>query len=300
MDRRSLLKKTVAGGGALTALHFTGEMLEGNSQRVGEARALNNPWMDRNETEENSSYRKIKAYLDSIPSIDTHEHLRAFDQLSDYVDTDEGHGMNLYGLWRISYLGRINSLTPWRPGEKFEEWWGLAKHDFDNVRATDFYRYMWLAFRDLYNVDFDHITNAQAAELNRRIFKNYRNQKWLYNVIKKRANIELIISDRYWKRLNFRADYPFEFITFNVTALAWGFHPSEYFKEGFDPMGHALIDSPYLWAHQRGIPVNSLDDYLALLDRMFADAKGGDCICLKTTIAYNRTLYFENVTKEKA
>jgi predicted TIM-barrel fold metal-dependent hydrolase len=33
---------------------------------------------------------------------------------------------------------------------------------------------------------------------------------------------------------------------------------------------------------------------------MFAEDKAGDCICLKCTLAYNRTLHFENVPKERA
>jgi uncharacterized protein len=233
--------------------------------------------------------------------MDTHEHLRAFNQLPGYVETDMGHGMNLYGLWKSSYVGRIVSITPWRPGENFEKWWSVAKNDFDNVRATDFYRYMWLAFRDLYNVDFDHITDGQAAELNTRIFQNYQNRKWLYEVIRKRSNIELMICDRYWKRLNFQAVYPFEFLTFNVTSLSWGFHPSEYYETGNQSaQGHGPFDDPFSFARQRGLPMGSLDDYLALLDRMFVDAKAGDAVCLKTTIAYSRTLDFENVPKERA
>jgi uncharacterized protein len=55
-----------------------------------------------------------------------------------------------------------------------------------------------------------------------------------------------------------------------------------------------------LYAHQRGLPLNSLNDYVVLLDHMFADAKRGDCVCLKTTAAYARTLYFENAPKQRA
>jgi hypothetical protein len=60
-------------------------------------------------------YRRIKEYLDRVPSIDMHEHLRAFDQLPGYVETGQGRGMNLYGLWAGSYLQRVAQLTPWEP-----------------------------------------------------------------------------------------------------------------------------------------------------------------------------------------
>jgi hypothetical protein len=39
--------------------------------------------------------------------------------------------------------------------------------NFDSARATSFYRTMWLAFLDLYGIDFDHITDDEAASLDR-------------------------------------------------------------------------------------------------------------------------------------
>ncbi len=301
MDRRTFVRKVGVGIGSLPGFWLADNEAEAAPDEPAKNKAAGgsrNPSVSN--PQRTPTYYKIKAYLDSIPSIDAHEHLRAFDQLPGYVETDRGRGMNLYGIWLGSYFGGIHPITDWKPGEKFDKWWGRAKQDFDNVRATYFYRYMRLAFRDLYNIDFDHITDSQAAELDRRIFENYRNEKWLYHVLKKRTNIALMICDRYWKRFDFHADYPFELLTFNVTTLVWGFHPSEYFMGNHDGGIQSSFDDPYLYAHQRGLPMNSLDDYLALLDRMFVDAKAGDAVCLKTTLAYQRTLDFDNVTKEKA
>lgn len=299
MDRRLFARKIAASTGALTAWNFTAAKLAGSPQNTGGNHAFNRPWAEP-DAGKNSSYYRIKKSIDSVRSIDTHEHLQAFDQLPAYVETARGRGVNLCGLWRSSYLERIKSITPWKSGEKFEEWWQQAKQDFDNVRAADFYRYMWLAFRDLYHVDFDHITDAQAAEIDQRIFDNYRDRRWLDHVLQKRANIQFIICDRFWKRFDFHADYPFEFLTFNVTPLVWGFHPSEYFEGNHNGEIRGDFDNPYLYARQRGVALNSLDDYLVLIERMFMDAKKGDSVCLKTTIAYVRTLHFENVPKERA
>jgi hypothetical protein len=68
-------------------------------------------------------YRQIKAYLDSRPAIDTHDHLRPFDRLQGYVQTERGLGMNLFGLINTSYYPRIKPLTPWKPEEQFRAWW---------------------------------------------------------------------------------------------------------------------------------------------------------------------------------
>ena len=244
-------------------------------------------------TRKTTTYKRVKAYLDSVPAIDTHDHLLPFETLPGFVETDHGRGMNLSGIWRNSYYTGFNPLTPWQAGGSFDEWWAKAKDDFKNARATSVYRYQLPAFQDLYGVDFDNLTDAQARELDNRIFKNYQDQKWLYHVVTERANIELMVNDPYWARLKLKTYYPFEVLVFNVTTLVRGFHSSEYSAK-------ELWDSPYHFASEAGLEIKSLDDYLNVLDRLFQKAKAAGAICLKTTLAYQRTLLFENVSKETA
>jgi hypothetical protein len=237
------------------------------------------------------TYKRIKQKLDAIPAIDTHDHLFPFDRLPCIEETKRGRGVNLAGLWHNSYYRRFNPLTAWKPGMDFDEWWQTAKHDFKDARATSFYRYQLPAFQDLYGVDFDQITDAQARDLDRRIFENYKNQKWLYHVVTERANIELMLNDPYWARYAFTTAYPWEVLVFNVTPLTRGFHASEFTQ---------AVDSPYEFAKKYGLPVDTLDDYLKVLDRLFLEAKDRGAVCLKTTLAYQRTLSFDNVPRERA
>lgn len=300
MNRRLFVKNTLTGAGAFVARPLRSAEVIGSSRIDQRFRIADEAWTATSDPKTAAIYRKVKVYLDSISAIDTHEHLEQFDYLSSYVETDRGPCMNLYGLWQRSYCSRIGAITPWKPREDFASWWKEAKHDFTNLRATCFYRYMWLAFTDLYGVDFDSITDDQAHELNRKIVENYKDRRWLDNILKTRANIEIFVADRYWKRLDFTADYPNEYLTLNVTTLVWGFHPSEYVEGNHDREVRGPFDNPYLYARRQNLPLNSFDDYLSLLDRVFTDAKAGDAVCLKTTLAYTRTLYFENVAKERA
>ncbi len=242
-------------------------------------------------TRESATYGRIKAAINVIPAIDTHDHLWPFDRLPGMVETQRGKGMNLAGIWRSSYFAGVHRVTPWKPGSPFSAWWDTAKHDFDNARATSVYRYQLPAFADLYGVDFDHLTDEQARDLDDRIFAHYQDQRWIYHVITERANIELMFNDPYWGRLDFKTDYPFGVLVFNVTTLVSGFHPSA-FKQA--------SDDPYHFAHDQGLKVESLDDYLVVLDRLFQKAKAAGAVCLKTTLAYQRTLRFENVPRERA
>ena len=237
-------------------------------------------------------YARLRATLDAVPAIDTHDHLWPFERLPGYRETKEGRGMNLASIWQNSYLGSsYGQITPWTPGGEFKDWWKEAKDDFDNVRSTSFYRYTLPAIKDLYGVDFDRITDEQAEEVNRQIFANYKDQKWLYKVITERANIELMVNDPYWNRLDFTTYYPFEVLVFNVTPLVRAFHASEYTNPS---------DSPYEFAKKRNLPMESLDDYLVVLDKLFLEAHDRGAVCLKSTLAYQRTLRFEDVPQERA
>ena len=237
------------------------------------------------------SYNRIKAELDTVAVIDTHDHLWPFETLPIFAETDKGWGANLAGVWRNSYYAWSSPLTPYAPKQPFSQWWAEARDDFDDSRAMSFYRYMLPAFEDLYGVDFNRMTGEQAQALDDRIFENYKDQRWLYHVVTERANIELMFNDPYWARLKFETYYPFEVLVFNVTTLTRGFNPSEYNNPN---------DSPFAFAKEEGLPAKTVDDYLAILDRLFEKAKEAGAVCLKTTIAYERSLQFENVPRETA
>ena len=236
-------------------------------------------------------YGRIKAAVDAVPAIDTHDHLRPFDQMPNRDQTDRGQGMTLRSIWAGGYYTWVHPLAPWPKDGSFDAWWSEAKHNFDDARATSFYRYLLPAFRDLYGVDFDTITADEARKLNDRIFENYKDDRWLNEVITKRANVKLVLVDKFWGRLDFRTSYPFEVLVCNVSSLVRGFHPSEF----TDP-----LEDPYDFARRHELSAQSLDDYLVVLDRLCGEAKRSGAVCLKSTLAYNRTLRFDSAPAERA
>lgn len=242
-------------------------------------------------TRTTDTYRRIKTELNAVPAIDTHDHLFPFDRLPAREKTPDGEQVNLCSIWRNSYLPQLARITPWKPEGTFADWWAEAKDDFDNVRSASYYRYTALAIRDLYGIDFDTITDEQAADLNQQIVAHYREQNWIYEAVTERANIELMFNDPYWDRYGFKISYPWEVLVFNVTPLVRGFHPSEFPSDA---------DSPYVFAKNHGLAIESLDDYLKVLEAMFLEATDRGAVCLKTTLAYQRTLFFDNVPKDRA
>jgi predicted TIM-barrel fold metal-dependent hydrolase len=235
-------------------------------------------------------YARVKAALDAVSAIDTHDHLRPFGEIPNQDETDRGRGVTLHSIFAGSYYPGINRLSPWPQGKSFDDWWKNGQADFDNARATSFYRYLLPAFRDLYGVDFDTITAEQARALNDRIFDNYKDDKWLNDVITRRANIELMLIDPYWARLQFARAYKFSVPILNVTAIISGMHRSQF----------SDADSPYVFGERHGMKVETIDDYLAAVEKIFAEAVAADAVCLKSTQAYERTLRYEDVPKARA
>ena len=236
-------------------------------------------------------YQRIKTALDAVPAIDTHEHLRAFKEIPNRVNTMHGEGMTLYSIWRNRYITRTTRITPWPADGSFDSWWSRARNDFDNARATSVYRYLLPAFRDLYGVDFDTVTSDQAAPLNSEIFEHYKTDQWLQDVITKRANIELMLIDPYWNRLQFAREYRFSVPVLNVTTIIGAVHPDRFSSD---------FDSPFAYSRSRGRATDTFDEFLAAIDALFADAVAADAVCLKSTQAYQRSLDYAPVTKERA
>lgn len=245
------------------------------------------------DVKETDTYRHIRESIDRVSAIDTHDHLRPFDLLP-RDPTPDGPKVTLRSQWAGSYFSWTSRVEPWPDDRFFDTWWNLAKPVFKNARATSFYRYMLPAWQDLYGINFDTITDEQARTLNQQIVSNYADAKWQDDVITERARIELMVNDPYWGRLDLDNCFPktkYMAGVLNVTTLVTGHHSSR-------SMG---TSSPYWFAEKNGLKLDSFDDYLAVVNAIFDKAVAVRIVVgLKSTQAYERTLYFEEVSKEKA
>ncbi len=243
------------------------------------------------DVKQSETYQQIKRALDAVPAIDAHEHLQSPQDMRGQVNTPDGKGMTLASLWQNSYFSWTTRSTPWPESGDFDQWWQTAQHDFDNAHAQSFYRYMLPAFRDLYGVDFDTITGQQARQLNQQIFQNYQKSDWVEQVVTERANIELIIVDPFWSRIGAQRDYKFSVPVLNVTSMIEASHPDR---------TKAVGDSPFAFAQKQNLPVDTFDEFLQVVEEIVRQAAEGDCVALKTTQAYLRTIEFAEVDRSRA
>ncbi|MBN1910971.1 MAG: amidohydrolase family protein [Pirellulales bacterium] len=240
-------------------------------------------------------YKRLKKQLDAVRAIDTHSHLRGPSQRAELLGqfrSKPSTNSALFWVWRRGYYTGGHPMKRWPADGDFGKWWAGAQSEFQNSRARSAYRTMLPIFTDLYGVDFETLTPEQAKELDERMEKTYEDPDWGEKVIRRRANTELVIVDSYWRPMNVRDHYPFTVSTLNTNVLIHGFHPSEFAAY----QAHDL----YAFAAKRNLPVKSLDDYIAVLDRIFVEAKKAGAVCVKNASAYDRTLQFDRVSKTLA
>lgn len=240
---------------------------------------------------ETVAYREIRAEIDATPAIDTHDHLRPFEMLP-REQTPEGPRVTLYSLLRYSYFNWTSPVDPWPENESFADWWQKTKPIIANAKATSFYRYTLPAWRDLYGVDFDVITDKQAAALNQAVMKNYENPAWPREVVRK-ANIELMLIDPYWARLDLENCFPNE--PYAIGVLNVSTIISDHYPGRPDD-----TSSPHWFAKKHGLKLETFDDYLAVVTAIFDKAVAVRAVCLKSTQAYLRELRYEKVPKDRA
>lgn len=241
-----------------------------------------------------STAQALKTYFDGVRGIDTHSHLRPYRIFREWSEARGGY--TLPQLWANTYLSWIVPLPAWPPGSSIEDWWKRAEPVFDTARASSMYRYMLPAFQDLYGVDFNRVSAQQIRHLNDQVMANYRSEKWISEVVQQRAKIDLMLVDPNWARLEMEPAWPFTVHVLNVNTLVKGTHPDQYAAPPMNPKS----DSPYVFAQQNGLSIRTLDDYLLVLEAIIKKAIEKGAPALKTTLAYQRSIRFEDVPRARA
>ena len=114
---------------------------------------------------------------------------------------------------------------------------------------------------------------------------------WLLDVITRRANIELMFIDPYWNRLQFARAYKFAVPVLNVSMMISGTHR--------EPIRQCQRQ-PLRVCRAEGQEDHDARRLSGAIEEIFAQAVAADTACLKSTQAYQRTLRYEDVPKERA
>ncbi len=230
-------------------------------------------------------YQRLRAEIESIPLIDTHEHLMS-EQARLSQELDLFYWFSHYASSDLVSAGMAAQTVadlcdPTRP---LDERWAEFAPFWPEARTTAYGRALLLAARDLF--DIPDINEATYQELSARIAASNRSG-WYEHVLKERANIALAVLD------------PLEDV--DPTPLA------EIDHRFFAPV--IRVDD-WITASNRielnaleaksDVALHSLEDLLRALDVAFERAVDAGVVGVKVGVAYSRSLCFEKTARADA
>lgn len=230
-------------------------------------------------TPETGYEQRIQNHIAAQKVVDTHEHLMnpkgipnsgMFDFMllfHHYADDDiKSSGMSKPTFNRLL----TDSLTVLQK-------WEILKPYWEKSFNTAYNRVILLTADRLFGIK--ELNKETVVELSNKIQEAYKTD-WLNTVLKEKCNIEFVINDSgdrsFGDSTIFR--YTQRFAYFNIDS-----------KE--------LIDN---LAKQNNITIHSLNELENSLNIEFEKALKRGILTLKTSVAYFRSLSFEDVSKEKA
>ncbi|HYK89569.1 MAG TPA: amidohydrolase family protein [Acidobacteriota bacterium] len=228
--------------------------------------------------DEASVRARIRAGVEDIRLIDTHEHLSPEDgrikqeqslfTLLHYVTSDMwADGMDRSSTERLL-------ADPSAPLEK--KWQAIAPY-WNNVRTTAYGRNLLRAIRDLYGIS--DISESTYPDVCRKI-RDSNQPGWYETVLKKKAGIDMAISD--------------------VGPAGAALNPDLF--RAVIQLDHFLVfpEATRIVEPSQGVVINTLADWENALQKAFEQAKEKKFVAVKSPVAYQRSLDFAAVDRAEA
>ncbi len=222
---------------------------------------------------------RMSDFINQIRVVDTHEHLANPDEykknrkldfmllLHHYADDD----IKSAGMPKADFEHLLTDRMP--PVEK----WKLIKPWWEGSFNTAYNRAVVLAVDSLFGIR--NIDESTVDELSEKI-KNAYQTDWFNTVLKEKCNLEYVVVDgedrsfgdpnmfRYVKRYDYT----------NINS-----------KKSIEKI-----------STRQNLTIRTLDDLVFALGVEFYCALDKQCVAVKVGVAYNRILFFEDVSKNKA
>lgn len=241
-------------------------------------------------------YNRLKAYIDEIKVVDTHEHQSTYLNL-------RGKEVNLYTLLARSYLNDdlISAGAPRLDWEVVDEGnnqklWETFGRYLDFTRNTSYYRHLISGFRLLYGFTDDYFTEENTKELSLSVKQNYKNFDDWYDSAFKQANFDTMFVDPFWD--NFKLDKFYEHLALVMRIDMYISSIST--RARLEREDAPKRSNPFYQAQEDGYPIQSLEDYLGFAEGWFQKFVENQAVCAKSANAYQRSIDYEDVPFEEA
>jgi hypothetical protein len=235
---------------------------------------------------------KIRKVLDELAVINTHEHQRSPHEIP-----DERHGF--YHLLQFSYLNSdVHSAGSWGyEMEKLDslgadELWDTYGPGLNYSRNTSYYGHFVKGFKKLYNFNDLYFTKDNIITLSGQIEENYQDYGAWFDKAFKKAGFDLMFNDQYWAPFNCELNDKYFALVFHINPLVM--EASNKPEEGMEK------GNIYKQADIDGFEIANLDDYLRYCDFLFKKNVEHNAVCVKNSMAYSRSLDYEDIPYEEA
>lgn len=223
--------------------------------------------------------QRIRDHADGIKVVNTHEHQRGPDQ-------KKSDSVNFYHLLHTTYLmSDLGSV-----GARHIDYDVMMEADYswlweqlgtylDYCRNTSYYSHFVEGFKKLYGFEDLYFTEENIEVLSRQIEANYADFEAWYNKAFSLAGYEIMFNDQYWNPYNLEVDPRYHALVFHINDIVGG-----------------------IWKRPReeGFKIEELEDYLDYCESLFELNLERNAVCLKNSMAYSRTIYYEDIDRNTA
>lgn len=215
-------------------------------------------------------FDELMAYMENKPVISTHSHHR------------EDHTFEDFDLDKVLE----DSYIEWS-GERFDKTYEARENYLEKVRFKSYFVWLQKSIQHIYGFN-EAITADNWDVISEKIRGAYKNRCHNIELLKNRCHYEKVVLDTYWDPGNDNGHPELFTPAFRINVFLFGYSKEARDHNGNNPL--KLYDTD----------INDMDEYIAFIRSSIAHKKDKGCVALKSALAYDRSLDFTEVSKDRA
>jgi uncharacterized protein len=246
-----------------------------------------------------NTHDRICRYIDTIEIIDTHEHFMP-----------PGDSTDFYIFNKVAYLssdmvssGLTNFIGTKNEVANVDSIWKRYGKFYNYCRATSSHRQFMNSLRLLYGYDKPFLVKEDIKPLyDKMILNNYRNQNEWFDSVFKQEKFKTMFLDQWWNHFNTHIDTNYFQLVCRINSCVLLVSKAAQNKKitSFNDLTNLpnpkSQDVNFLnFMNREVIDTKTLVDYTDLVDSVLSVFKRSGAVCLKNSLAYIRSLDFEDV-----
>jgi uncharacterized protein len=211
--------------------------------------------------------------------VDTHEHLLSPARLKQRTTLDFMLLLQHYSADDIKSAGLPAKLFAQllKDSLTVKEKWDILKPFWEESNNTAYNRAALLAAEKLFGIN--DINGSTVESLSDKIARSYQTD-WISHVINDKCKIDFLIQDS-------------DDRSFGTSGFRYAVRLDNFILVNSKQRINSI-------ARQQGIKIETLDDFIKALTKAFTDAKQKGIAGIKSALAYNRILKYENASRGSA